>query len=175
MSYASLQEEVRNIRLGIAFSVLTLLFGFSLGITFGVFEDDIQTIYTSKAQEVKESVYNNDDAKINKTLGKAWVYLKRAHIHANGLGTTSLVLCLLLIFLGTNHSMKSLIATMLGLGSLGYSVFWMLASIYTPSLGSPDLAKEKFAFLAMVSVGMVTLGLASIFIGTLQNLFKRAY
>jgi len=49
---------------GMLFAVLTLLFGFGLGIVFGLNEDMIKSRLKASAAEVRESVYHGNDAAI---------------------------------------------------------------------------------------------------------------
>lgn len=64
------------------FAVLTLLFGFGLGIVFGLDEDIIKLRLKASAAEVRESVYHGNDVAIKTVLDKSWVYAQRAHLHA---------------------------------------------------------------------------------------------
>ena len=69
---------------GLLFAVLTLLFGFGLGIVFGLNEDAIKSQLSAYCCEVRKAVYKGDDAAIKSVLDKSWVYMQRAHLHAEG-------------------------------------------------------------------------------------------
>ena len=44
----------------------------------------------------------------------------------------------------------------MGLGSLGYSMFWMLAGMRAPGLGSTGAAKESLEWLAVPTSALET-------------------
>jgi hypothetical protein len=142
---------------GMLFAVITLLFGFVLGIVFGVNEDIIKSRLKASATEVRESTYRGDDAAMKAVLDKSWVYMQRAHLHAGGLGATAVGLILLVSLLGTSRGMTRAISLGLGLGGLGYSVYWLLAGLRAPGLGNTGAAKETLDWLAIPSSGAVVI------------------
>ena len=154
--------KVKDVRIGILLSLLTLLFGFILGGLFGAVEDKIKGHLKDDAQAVFDTVYKGDSVKMKKVTDKSWVYLKRAHLHANGLGAISLAAILLLMFMPTALLLKKLTAICLGLGSFGYSLFWMFAALKAPGLGSTGAAKEALGFLAIPSSALCVIGLVSV-------------
>lgn len=137
--------------------MLTLLFGFGLGIVFGVNEDAIKSQLKVSAVAGRDTVYKGNDAAITLVLERSWAYMKRAHLHAGGLGANALVLTLLLLVLGTSAGWTRAIALALGLGGLGYSVYWMWAGFRAPVLGGTAAAKESLKWLAMPTSGAVLL------------------
>lgn len=144
------------------FAVLTLLFGFGLGIVFGLDEDIIKSRFKASAAEVRESVYHGDDAAIKAVLDKSWVYAQRAHLHAGGLGATAVSLILLVSLLGTSPGLTRAISLGLGMGGLGYSVFWLVAACRATALGSTGMAKESLRWLAMSSSGAMVVATAAV-------------
>ena len=50
-------EQLKTMRIGIAFAVLTLLYGFGLGGVFGAFEDGIKGNLDHSARAVFDTVY----------------------------------------------------------------------------------------------------------------------
>ena len=111
---------------------------------------------------------------MKKVTDKSWVYFKRAHLHANGLGTASLVLIVLVSFLPISNKVKSINAIFLGVGSLGYALFWMLAGLKAPAMGSTGLAKESLAWLALPSSGLCIIGLIMIVASVIISLFVKS-
>ncbi len=107
---------------GLLFAILTLLFGFGLGIVFGLDEEAIKSRLSASAVEVRDAIYHGDDAAMQPVLDKSWVYMQRAHLHAGGLGTTALGLTLLVALLGASGGITRIISLGLGAGGLGYSV-----------------------------------------------------
>ncbi|MDT8445299.1 MAG: hypothetical protein RRB13_00215 [bacterium] len=155
---AVLLSGLREMRIGTMLALLSLIYGFSLGIYFGVFEDDIKAGLRDDAQAVFEQVYHSDQSKMDKILGKSWTYIKRAHFHATGMGTTALVLILGLALVPVERKLRSLTAFLLGFGALFYPLCWMLAGRLAPSLGSTGAAKANLSWLATPSATMSVLG-----------------
>lgn len=156
--------DLANLRIGIVLSLLTLLFGFSLGGAFGAFEDTIMDSLNASAMTVRDSVYAGDDAAISQLTSKAWTYMKRAHLHANGLGTSTLVLILLLGTFPAGTMVRRAVSCALGAGALGYSSFWLFAARRAPVLGSTHDAKESLSWLAIPSAGLLILGLVAVLV-----------
>lgn len=145
--------DVSTVRVGAALALVTLLFGFSLGVLFGGAEDAI------KGQLVVDASVVPDAAKAKALSDKSWAYLKRAHLHAGGLGATALGVSLLLAALPGRRRARQLTAAGFGAGALGYSVFWLLAGFRAPGLGSTHAAKESLAWLAVFATGLLVIGL----------------
>lgn len=142
---------------GVFFSVLTLLFGFGMGIVFGVNEDAVKSRLKADAEAVKATAYKGDDAAVKLVLERAWTYMKRAHLHAGGLGAAGLVLALVVVALGAGAGATRWISLALGVGGLGYSIYWMWAGFRAPGLGGTGPAKESLKWLAMPTSGAVLL------------------
>ena len=154
--------DITHLRVAIILSLVTLLFGFGLGGAFGAFEDNIKASFNKSADAVKDTVYSGDEGAMGKVTSKAWTYMKRAHLHANGLGTTSLVLILLLGTLPVSAMIRRFVGIALGAGALGYSSFWLFAARRAPVLGSTHDAKESLSWLAIPSAGLLLLGLVAV-------------
>ena len=146
--------SVRPVLPGLLLAVLTLLFGFGLGVVFGLNEDAIKSRLTASAEAARVSVYQGDDAKIKMVLDKSWVYMHRAHLHAAGLGTTAVALTVVVVVLGVGPGLAAAISLALGGGGLGYSVFWLWAGFRAPALGGTGAAKETLSWLAIPSSGL---------------------
>jgi hypothetical protein len=158
---------------GLLFAVLTLLFGFGLGIVFGLNEDAIKSRLNASAAEVRETVYRGDDAAIKTVLDKSWVYMQRAHLHAGGLGTAAIGLILVVVLLGTSPGLTRAISLGLGLGGLGYSVYWLGAGFLAPGLGGTGAAKESLKWVAMPSSGAVVIATAVVAILLVAAIVRR--
>ena len=146
--------RVRAALPGIVLAVLTLLFGFGLGIVFGLNEDLIRDRQRAAATAALATAYQGDAAKEQPVLDKSWNYMQRAHLHAGSLGTSALALIGVLLLLERSAGLTRAIALGLGAGGLGYSVYWLLAGLRAPALGSTGAAKESLAWLAMPSSGI---------------------
>ena len=167
-------KDLVQLRIGITFSLITLLFGFGLGGSFGAFEDRIKASLHQSAMAVKDSVYDGDEAAMSKLTSKAWTYMNRAHLHANGLGTSSLVLILLLSTVPASTTMRRLVAGALGVGALGYSSFWLFAARRAPAMGSTHDAKESLSWLAVPSAGLCLVGVIAVLVLFVNHYFRQA-
>jgi len=165
--------DLTQLRIGITLALITLLFGFGLGGAFGAFEDAIKGSLHQSAAAVKDRVYDGDDAAMGEVTSKAWTYMKRAHLHANGLGTSSLVLILLLATIPASAKIKRLVAGALGAGALGYSSFWLFAARRAPGLGSTHDAKESLSWLAVPTAGLCVVGLIAVLVLFVGHHFRR--
>ena len=55
------------------------------------------------------------------------------------------------------------ISLMSGLGSIGYGLFWFLAGLLAPGMGSTGIAKETVGFVAQVSAGSFFIAVVGLF------------
>lgn len=170
----SVHPRLRPALAGLLFAVLTLLYGFGLGIAFGGFEDHFQARIKASAMAVKDSVYQGDEARMKPVLDKAWVYMQRAHLHAGGLGASALGLIVIAAFVGAPALLLRLTAFGLGAGSFGYSLYWMWAGFRAPGLGGTGLAKESLKWLAMPSSGAIVLCTAMVLGLLVAACFRRS-
>ncbi len=168
------KKDLLSMKYGILFALITLIYGFGLGGAFGAFEDNIKGHLKSEAKRVLATTYKGDEAKMKKITDKSWVYFKRAHLHANGLGAISLGAILLLSFLSVNQRIKKIAAFSLGIGSLGYSLAWMFAGLKAPGVGSTGMAKESLEWLAIPSAGLCTIGLTTVLVTVVMSLFVKS-
>ncbi len=166
--------ELCQLKIGVLLSLLTLLYGFGLGIAFGAAEDSIKGILQFRGEAALESAYRSDKTKMKATVKKSWVYFKRAHLHANGMGTSALVLILLLAVLPAAAGLRKVLAAMLGLGGLGYALYWMLAGLRAPGMGSTHDARESLDWLAIPSSGMFVLATIGVLILCISHLRSTA-
>lgn len=139
---------------GLALAVLTLLFGFALGIVFGLNEDAVKSRFSASAAAVQQTVYGGDSLAAKPVLEKSWNYAQRAHLHAGSLGASAIALTVAVLLIGTGPALTRLLSLAFGIGGLGYSVFWLLAGFRAPGLGSTGAAKESLAWLAIPSSGI---------------------
>ena len=166
-----LLAKLREVRIGLLLGVLTLVYGFGLGMTFGIAEDGIKGSLKADAAAVLETAYGGDEAAAGKVTSKSWVYFKRAHLHANGLGTAAIALILLIGFVGRGDMLAKAASIMLGIGSLGYSMFWMFAGMRAPGLGGTGAAKETLTWLAWPTSAFCMVGLVLALVIVVMGLF----
>ena len=152
-------DGLKGMKVGAFFALLSMLYGFGLGGVFGAAEDSIKGHLKAEAQAVFETAYKSDQAKMDKITSKSWTYFKRAHLHANAIGTAALAMILLLACIGEVGRLEQLTGALLGMGALGYSSFWMFAGLGAPGLGSTGAAKEALQWLAVPTSGACIVGL----------------
>jgi hypothetical protein len=146
---------------GLSLALLTVLFGQAIGIAFGAAEDAMKARLRDDAAAVTATLYKGDPALAKPVVDKAWVYVQRAHLHAGAMGTTALVLIVLLAALDAPRGPTRLVAWALGAGGLAYSVYWLWAGFLAPGLGSTGAAKARLAWLALPSSGAYVVATAA--------------
>jgi hypothetical protein len=166
------RERLRPLAPGILLAFASIALGFGLGVAFGAAEDDIKDHLHESAQAVLESVYAGDESQAKPVVKKSWTYFKRAHLHANALGTTALVVSLLLASLGPPGVLARLSSFGLGAGALFYGAYWLFAGLMAPELGSTSAAKESLSWLAIPSSGACVAGLLGALICFLRAIFR---
>ena len=172
MKTSPLTPGLQSALAGMILALLTILYGQGMGIFFGVNEDAIKHWLKSSAMEVRETVYKGNDAAMKTVLDNSWNYMKRAHLHAGGMGTTAFALMIALGLLGASRRVTLVLGLALGGGGLGYSLYWMFAGFRAPGLGSTGAAKESLKWLAMPTSGMfvlATLAVLVLLVGALRS------
>lgn len=158
---------------GLTLAVLTLLFGFALGIVFGLDEDAIKSRFSASAAAVQQTVYHGDSTAAKPVLDKSWTYAQRAHLHAGSLGTSAIAMIVTLLLIGTGPLLTRALALAFGIGALGYAAFWLWAGFRAPGLGSTGAAKESLAWLAMPSSGMFVVATTVVAVLCVRAIFRR--
>ena len=154
------RERLRPLAPGIVLGLLAIAFGFGMGAAFGTFEESMKAELAASGEAVLESAYGGDRDEMTKVVKKSWQYYKRAHLHANALGTTAIAGSLLLALLGPPGWRERSAAGALGAGALIYGIYWLLAGSTAPGLGSTGAAKESLAFVGITGSGLCMIGLA---------------
>jgi hypothetical protein len=165
--------DLKNVRFGLILALLSILFGYAVGIAFGAAEDSLKDGLKASGEAVLASVYQGDAEALQKVLDKSWAYYKRAHLHAGALGASAVAQILLLSALMARPWLKSLTAVMLGAGALGYGVYWLLAALRAPGLGSTSAAKESLDWLAIPASGFCVFGTLLVLVLAFRSLFLR--
>jgi hypothetical protein len=169
-----LVTRLRTVRAGILLSLLTILAGFALGGVFGAAEDTLKGGLAASAEAVRETVYAGDASKMKDVVDKSWNYYKRAHLHAGAIGTATLAASVLLAALGAPAALRAIVAAGLGIGGLGYGLFWLLAGQRAPALGSTGAAKASLEWLAVPSSGLLIGGLVVTILLVARELYGRS-
>ena len=160
------RDDLRALWLGLILSIGTLLMGFGMGVVFGAGEKPLRGALTELAAESIAATPGESVLSAEGRVEKAWTFLRRSHLHANGMATTALILIALTPMLGAHRRTQRMISSLLGLGSIGYASFLIVAAYRTPVMGDPVLAKESLKWLAMPSAGVYVIA-TCVFLGLL--------
>jgi hypothetical protein len=139
------------IKYGIFISMVAILFGGFMGLSFGCCEEDVKRFLNEEAEAVSQEKYGGVQAKKDKVVKKAWVYMKRAHLHSQTMGVIAIAFSLLVAGLNFHPKIQMGVSILSGLGSLGYGVFWLLAASLAPGMGGTHDAKESVGLVAQFS------------------------
>lgn len=165
--------NLRPLAPGVILALLSIAFGFLLGGAFGAVEDSIKGHLRSSADAVFDTVYQSDATKRDAVLDKSWAYMKRAHLHGGAIGAAALASIVLLGLFESTGLLERISASAFGAGALLYSVFWLIAGLAAPSVGSTGEAKEALRFLAIPSAGLCLLGVGGTLLSVLRQLIAR--
>ncbi len=159
------------IKYGVFIAMIAILFGGSLGLSFGCCEDDVKGALKAKADAVAMAKYEGKQDKMDKVVGKAWVYLKRAHLHSQTMGVIAIALSLLIAWLNFHPKIQVGVSLLSGFGSLGYGVFWLGAAALAPGMGSTHDAKEAVGLIAQASGGSFFVACIMVFAALYYRIF----
>ena len=171
--------DLSPVRFGLLFGLLAILYGWGLGLVFGAYEHEWRQRFIDDAERnralyvAKTGSEEAATAAIKKIDESAWTYSLRAHMHAGGIGSIAIGGSVLLSLLSVGRTWKLLASTLLGVGAIGYPLFWMLAGMRTPGLGSTGAAKESLQWLAIPSAGGLFVGGLITFGLVIADLFVR--
>ena len=158
---------------GLILALLSIALGFLLGGAFGAVEAPIKSYLRSSADAVFETVYHGDASQRDAVVDKSWSDLKRGHLHGGAIGSAALASIVLLGLLGSSGLLERSTALAFGAGALLYSIYWLLAGLIAPGVGSTGEAKDALAFLAIPSAGLCLLGIAGTLLSVLRRLILR--
>lgn len=166
-----LQSVPKLVSFGVCLSLLSILFGFSMGGLFGLVDEQIENYLDDSGTAVLESVYHGDVAKKDAVAKKAFTYLRRAHLHGGGIGAASLGSIVAMIVLCRLGRIAQISAVSFGAGALIYSFGWLCAGLLAPGLGSAGAAKEAVTLIAGSGAGLCLLGITGTLVSVGRDLF----
>ncbi len=160
-------EEIQAVRIGLLLVMLTLLFGISMGIGFGVAEDSLKS-YISNGIESHASVHDD------KSNSKIWRYAQRAHFHATGISAFSIGLVVLIMLSSLKRKLKTVAAILVGLGGL-YPLSWFGMFILAPTIGRSAAHHHIITeMLTYLGIAGLLLGITILCANLFLNLFHEA-
>lgn len=152
----------RMFRTGVLLCLLTLLFGVGLGGVFGVAEDNLKALISNRYDTgLSNGVFEAPADGGAALRDKSWTYIKRAHLHANGMGAAGLGLALALLIGCASCRLGGVTMMAAGIGGLAYPLYWLLAGFTAPGLGSTGAAKSALRWLALPSSGLFILAIVA--------------
>jgi hypothetical protein len=173
------KAQLGSVRFGLVLGLLSVLYGWGLGILFGAGEDWLRAGFVADA-EANRALYvqkaGSDDAAtdlIKRIDASAFNYFIRAHLHAGAIGSIAIGASLVLAFLSVGPTLKVTASSLLGIGAVGYPLFWMWAGLRAPGLGSTGAAKETLRWLAWPSTAALIVGGVLTLVLVVGDLFAR--
>jgi len=157
-----LRSSSAPLKIGMLLSLLTIVFGFSMGVMFAEFEDAVRDSLTAEAQAVVETTYGGDADAVAASIRGSLTYFLRAHIHANGLGFGTALLITFLVGFFATGKIRDYSALLLGIGALGYSSYWAITAKLGPALGGVSHAKEVTGWYGLTTSALYFIGLAGV-------------
>ena len=150
------------VKVGLGISLLLLIFGIGMGIAFGVAEDSFKNFVT-------QGITANPDLHDENSSSKIWRYAQRAHFHATGISSFSLVLIMIVLFSNMKTGIKAIASTAISFIGL-YPLSWLTMFFLSPSLGR-NVAHHHFITEALTYIGVgglivgMTILLGNLFLG----------
>ena len=133
-------DGIGSLRLGLVLAMVTLIFGISMGVMFGINEDGVQD-YIAEGIAAHPALHDET------SQAKIWRYAQRAHFHATGVSAFALVLILITGATSLSVRAKFITSTLIGIGSF-YPFSWFSMFLLSPSLGR-DGAHQHFEWIEM--------------------------
>lgn len=163
--------EFTHIKYGMVLALLAILFGGSLGLTFGCCEHSIKSLLKEKAANVLTEKYEGKQELADKVIKKSWIYMKRAHFHSQTMGIIAITFSLLIAWLKFPPQVQFGISFLSGFGSLGYGFFWLFSALLAPGLGSTGAAKKSVELIAQGSAGAFFMASVTLFGFLIHKMF----
>jgi hypothetical protein len=165
--------QFTHVKYGILIAMIAILFGGSMGLSFGCCEDDVKGFLKSQANSVSQEKYSGIQVKKDKVVSKAWVYMKRAHLHSQTMGVIAIAFSLLVAGLNFHPKIQLGVSVLSGVGSLGYGFFWLLAALLAPAMGGTHAAKEAVSLVAQFSGGSFFVAAVTVFAVLVYKMFVK--
>ena len=165
--------QFTHVKYGILISMIAILFGGSLGLSFGCCEKDIKDFLQANANSAPAAIYDGKEDRKEGVVKKSWVYLKRAHLHSQTMGVIAISFSLLVAWLNFIPKIQFGVSLLSGVGSLGYGVFWLGAALLAPGMGSTHDAKEAVGLVAQASGGAFFVAALVMFGALAYNMFSK--
>ena len=172
-----MKERYAAVFYGIILALGTIFYGAFMATTFGVYESDIKATLLQEAREhtvgvtvpghaqekdADQKVFESE-TEAQKIADKAWVYMKRAHTHAEGLGAITLVVALLIGHMALRPVIQRCLSLGISLGGFVYPLCLFYAAVWMVDKGK-TAAKADVHYFAVSSVTLYIIGIALVLI-----------
>ena len=152
--------DISDLRVGLVLSMLTLIFGISMGVMFGTNEDGVK-------QYISDGIASHPAQHDAKSQSKIWRYAQRSHFHATGVGGFALVLVLVTGLTSLPRKMKFIAATLIGVGSF-YPMAWFSMFLLSLPLGRDGAHHATITeLITYLTVGSLSAGILLLMVGLL--------
>ena len=152
--------DISDLRVGLVLSMLTLIFGISMGVMFGTAEDGVK-------QYISDGIASHPAQHDAKSESKIWRYAQRSHFHATGVGGFALVLVLVTGLTSLPRKMKFVAATLIGVGSF-YPMAWLSMFLLSLPLGRDGAHHAMITeLITYLTVGSLSAGILLLMVGLL--------
>ncbi len=164
-----LKEAMAPVVPGLLISFLAIVVGTGLGMTFGLYEDQIKDALLADVR-AHPQIHEQTPDNFKKQVGDGWRYIQRAHFHAQGLGALGVGIIVVLGLSWVSAPVKKWVALATGVGALLYPFCWLLMGLRIGSMGK-QAAHASVDWLAALSIplffGGMMLTLLIVFLGWL--------
>ena len=160
-----MHEELKAVKIGLFFVMLTLIFGIGMGVIFGAAQNRVHS-YIASGVDAHPELHDEYSKQ------KIWRFSQRAHFHATGIAAFSIGLILLIMVSSLRKGMKTIASFLVGLGGL-YPLSWFSMFLLAPSLGRSAAHNHIVTeLLVFAGVGGLLLGIAVLFANLFLGMFS---
>lgn len=145
-------ELIRPVAIGLLLSLSAVFLGEAAGLAFNRYKTKIIETYKIEVTSHKRDVFLQE-REVKKAISQTWIFTKRFHYHAMGLGAISISLILALAITWVSASVKRLLSIALGAGALLIPSGWFLTALKTSYMGA-TAAQKSLEALILCCTGM---------------------
>lgn len=151
---------IRPILVGLLFSFTAVFLGEAAGLAFSRYKNQIQETFQEEIRSHKQDVFLRE-REIERAVSDTWLYAKRFHYHAMGLGALSIAMILALALTWVSDSVKRALSVALGAGAVLIPSGWFLMALKTSYMGTAA-AKMSLQMLILCCVGLHILAIGGV-------------
>ncbi len=154
--------DIGVLRVGLILSMLTLIFGISMGVMFGTNEGAVK-------QFISDGIATHPAQHDEKSQSKIWRYAQRSHFHATGVAGFALVLILLTGLTSLSRKLKFITSLLIGIGSF-YPMAWLSMFLLSLPMGRDGAHDAVITeLITYLTVGSLSAGIVMLMFGLLMH------